>query len=99
MLGWPEKSIASASPSAFLASSPKSNSSFQLLISSSRTSLSSAVNGQPALDLKPSSGPILWSRKKVSTSGNSKLRPAGILVMEKPQPSEAPSDPVQLKRR
>jgi hypothetical protein len=42
-----------------LASSPKSNSSFQLPISSSRTSLSSAVKGQPALERKPSSGPIL----------------------------------------
>ena len=57
------------------------------------------MKGQPALERKPSSGPIFLSRMKASASAISKARPAGILVMLKPQPSEAPSAPVQAKRR
>jgi hypothetical protein len=57
------------------------------------------VNGQPALERKPSSGPIFLSSRKVSTSAVSKARPAGILVIEKPQPSSVPDRPVQAKRR
>jgi hypothetical protein len=67
-----------------------------LPISSSCTSLSSAVKGQPALERKPSSGPTFLSRSKASASAVSKARPAGILVIEKPQPSQAVP---QAKRR
>jgi hypothetical protein len=56
----------------------------------------SAVNGQPALERKPSSGPIFLSRRNCSTSADSKVRPAGVLPNEKPQPSLAPSAPVQV---
>ena len=56
----------------------------------------SATKGQPALERKPSSGPIFLSRMNCSTSAGSKVRPAGVLPKEKPQPSLAPSTPVQV---
>ena len=79
-LCWSEKSTGSPDSAACFASSPKSNSSFQLSISSSYTSLSSAVNGQPALERKPSSGPIFLSRRKASASAISNAPAAGNLA-------------------
>jgi len=66
------------------------------LVSSSNLITISAVNGQPALERKPSSGPIFRSRKNCSTSAVSKVRPAGVLPNEKPQPSVLPEAPVQV---
>ena len=75
-----EKSTGSPDSPSRRASSPKSNSSFQLFSSSSRTSLISAVNGQPALERKPSSGPIRLSRRKASTSAQLERAAAGDLA-------------------
>src|SRR5690606_5226356 len=85
----PEKSTSSPVSSS-LRSSPNSNSSFQLRSSSLYLSASSATKGQPALERKPSSGPMRLSRRKWSASPVSKVRPPGDLVNEKPQPSLAP---------
>jgi hypothetical protein len=53
------------------------------------------VNGQPALERKPSSGPIFLSRSNCSASAVSKVRPAGDLPKLKPQPSSSWSLPTQ----
>ena len=43
------------------------------------------MNGQPALERKPSSGPIFLSRSSCSASAVSNVRPAGDLPKLKPQ--------------
>ena len=78
--------------SAFL-SSPKSNSSFQFFASSSYLRTISEVKGQPALERKPSSGPMCLSRSSASAYATSKVRPAGDLPKEKPQGAVAASPP------
>src|SRR5207237_1295820 len=79
-LSWSPKSTGSPDSASRRASSPKSNSSFQLSISSSRTNRISAVNGQPALERKPSSGPMRLSRRNASTFASSNAPPAALEV-------------------
>ncbi|MCY1363676.1 hypothetical protein D9M69_504490 [compost metagenome] len=85
------------SPLSSFLSSPKSNSSFQFLASSpSYLRMISAVKGQPALERKPSSGPMCLLASSCSASATSKVRPAGDLPNEKPQASSpVPLLPVQ----
>src|SRR6218665_999554 len=62
----------------------------------------SELKGQPALERKPSSGPILRSRNRVSASAVSKVRPAGDFPKPKPQsgapPLPAPAQPPRLAK-
>ena len=90
-----EKSTGSPDSPSRLASSPKSNSSFQLLISSSQHELELGGERPAGLGAEALERADLLVAQEGLDLGELEARPPGILLIEKPQPSRSPGLPVQ----